>query len=159
MNDSTRPPLPVSATALVRALAVAEVEALVLRGCSAGAAVRQVAGRDRVELDGRPLRVSVRSLQRWRAAWAAGGLAALEPQPRTRIATSQALSSELVTFVRTEKQRDARASVPELVRRARERGVIPVDLKVDRSTVWRACRRMGLPTRVRPHKRDGDTRR
>ena len=159
MNDSTRPPLPVSATALMRALAVAEAEALVLRGYSAGAAVRQVAGGDRVDLNGRPLRVSVRTLQRWRAAWAAGGLAALEPQPRTRSATSQALSSELVTFVRTEKQRDARASVPELVRRARERGIIPVDLKIDRTTVWRACRRMGLPTRVRPHKRDGDTRR
>ena len=82
------PPLPVSATALMRALAVAEAEALVLRGYSAGAAVRQVAGGDRVDLNGRPLRVSVRTLQRWRAAWAAGGLAALEPQPRTRIATS-----------------------------------------------------------------------
>ena len=159
MNDSTRPPLPASATALVRALAVAEVEALVLRGYAAGAAVRHVVGSDRVDLNGRPLRVSVRTLQRWRAAWAAGGLAALEPQPRTRIATSQALSSGLVTFVRTEKQRDARASVPEMVRRARERGIIPVDLKIDRTTVWRACRRMGLPTRMRPHKRDGDTRR
>ena len=46
-----------------------------------------------------------------------------------------------------------------LVRRARERGIIPVDLKIDRTTVWRACRRMGLPTRLRPHKREGDTRR
>ena len=90
---------------------------------------------------------------------AAGAVSDLEPQPRTRIATSQALSSELVTFVRTERQRDARASVPELVRRARERGIIPVDLEIDRTTVWRACRRMGLPTRQRPHKRDGDTRR
>ena len=45
----TRPPLPVSATALVlRYSAVSEVEALVLRGYPAGAAVRHVAGRDRV---------------------------------------------------------------------------------------------------------------
>ena len=94
MNDSSRPPLPVSATALVRFLVVAEVEALVLRGCPAGAAVRQVARRDRVDLDGRPLRVSVRTLQRWRTAWAAAGLAALEPQSRTRTATSLALSPE-----------------------------------------------------------------
>ena len=54
MNDSTRPRLLVSATVLVRALAVAEVEALVLRGYSAGAAVRHVAGGDRVDLKGRP---------------------------------------------------------------------------------------------------------
>ena len=31
--------------------------------------------------------------------------------------------------------------------------------KIDRTTVWRACRRIGLPTRQRPHKREGDTRR
>lgn len=159
MNDSSRPPLAVSATALVRSLVVSEVEALVLSGCPAGAAVRQVAGRNRVDLHGRPLRVSVRTLQRWRAAWAGGGLAALEPQSRTRTATSLALSPQLITFVRTEKQRDARASVPELVRRARERGIIPADARIDRTTVWRACQRMGLPTRQRPHQREADTRR
>ena len=159
MSDSTRPPLPVSASALLRYSVVAEVEALVLRGWPAGAAVRHVACAPRVDLAGRPVRVSVRTLQRWRAAWASGSLAALEPRPRPRTTTSQALSAELVTFLHTEKRRDARASVPELVRRARERGIIPVDLEIDRTTVWRACRRMGLPTRLRPHKREADTRR
>ena len=62
-------------------------------------------------------------------------------------------------FLFTEKQRDPRASAPELVRRARALGIIPVDLKIDRTTVWRACRRMSLPPRRRPHKREGDTRR
>ncbi len=156
MNDSQRPPLPVSATALQRYLVVAEVEALVLRGWRPGAAVRHVAGADHRDLDGP---VSVRSLQRWRAAWAAGNLAALEPQQRTRTATSLALSGELVAFLNSEKQRDPRASVPELVRRARELGIVSVDGKIDRTTVWRACRRMGLPTRQRPHKREGDMRR
>ena len=160
MNDSQRPPLPVSATALQRYLVVAEVEALMLRGWRPGAAVRHVAGTDHRDLDGRPVPVSVRSLQRWRAAWAAGNLAALEPQQRTRTATSVALSGELVAFLNSEKQRDPRASVPELVRRARELGIVSVDDgKIDRTTVWRACRRMGLPTRQRPHKREGDMRR
>ncbi len=159
MNDSSRPPLPISATALLRYLVIAEMEALVLRGWPAGAAVRKVARAPRIDLDGRPVRISVRTLQRWRAAWASGRLAALEPQPRTRTETSLALSPQLVTFLRTEKQRDVRASVPELVRRARERGIIPVDAKIDRTTVWRACRRMGLPTRQRPHKHEADTRR
>ena len=159
MNDSSRPPLPVSATSLLRYSVVAEVEAMVLGGWPAGAAVRHVAGADRVDLDGRPVRISVRTLQRWRAAWASGKLAALEPRQRTRTTTSQALSVELVAFLRTEKRCDPRASAPELVRRARERGIVPADLKIDRTTVWRACRRMGLPTRRRPHKREGDTRR
>ena len=84
---------------------------------------------------------------------AAGTVSDLEPQPRIRIANSQALSSELVTFVRTEKQRDARASVPELVRRARERSIIPVDLKIDRTRCgapaggW-GCRRASDRTSV-----------
>ena len=71
MNDSSRPPLPVSATSLLRYSVVAEVEALVLRGWPAGAAVRHVAGADRVDrvdLDGRLVHISVRTLQRWRAA-------------------------------------------------------------------------------------------
>ena len=114
---------------------------------------------DRVDLDGRLVRISVRTLQRWRAAWASGKLAALEPRQRTRTTTSQALSVELVAFLRTEKRCDPRASAPELVRRARERGIVPVDQKIDRTSVWRACRRLGLPTRQRPHKREGDTRR
>ena len=159
MNDSSRPPLPASATALLRYSVVAEVEALVLGGWPAGAAVRRVAGADCVDLDGRPVRISVRTLQRWRAAWATGKLAALEPRQRTRTTTSQALSPKLVAFLHTEKQRDPRASAPELVRRARARGIVPADAKIDRTTVWRACRRMGLPTRQRPHKHEGDTRR
>lgn len=159
MNDSTRPPLPVSTTALLRYSVVCEVEALVLRGCPEGAAVRRVARRDHADLDGRPVRVSVRTLQRWRAAWVRGKLAALEPQQRTRTTTSVALSPHLVEFLRTEKQRDPRASAPELVRRARARGIVPVDARIDRTTVWRACRRLGLPTRRRPHKREADLRR
>ena len=116
MNDSSRPPLPVSASALLRYSVVAEVEALVLGGWPAAAAVRHVAGADRVDrvdLDGRPVRISVRTLQRWRAAWASGKLAGLEPRQRTRTTTSQALSVELVAFLRTEKRCDPRASAPD----------------------------------------------
>ncbi|MFH1465822.1 MAG: hypothetical protein ABIO70_15655, partial [Pseudomonadota bacterium] len=103
--------------------------------------------------------MSVRTLQRWRAAYAAGGLEALEPGSRKRTLTSVALSEALVAFLRAEKERDPRASVPELLRRARARGLVPAGLPVDRTTVWRACRRMGLPTRPRPSKREGDMRR
>jgi hypothetical protein len=69
------------------------------------------------------------------------------------------LSEALIAFFRDEKHRDPRASVPELLRRARVRGIIAEDLPIDRSTAWRACRRMGLPTRARPSKREADMRR
>ena len=167
MNNSNRsnPSTPSSAAlpagrqALLRYAVLSQVEALILSGCKPGAAVREVAARDHLDPQGRPVRVSVRTLQRWRAAWAKGGMSALEPEPRTRTETSLTLSPELIAFLKTEKARDPRASVPELLRRARQRGVVPEDLPLNRTTAWRACRRMELPTRPRPTKREGDMRR
>ncbi|MDP2958881.1 MAG: hypothetical protein Q8N53_20825 [Longimicrobiales bacterium] len=162
MNDTPRPagpPAAPSSEALLRYSLLAQVETLVLGGWGAGAAVREVAGWEHAHLDGRTVRFSVRTLQRWRAAYARGGFEALAPRSRRRTETSLVLSDALVAFLRTEKERDPRASVPELLRRARVKGILPADLAVDRSTAWRACRRMDLPTRARPSKREGDTRR
>lgn len=159
MNETPRPPASPSSEALLRYSVLAQVEALVLAGWGAKAAVREVAGREHARPDGRTVRVSARTIQRWRAAYARGGLEALEPGSRKRTETSVVLPEALVAFLGAEKQRDPRASVPELIRRARVRGVLPADLPVDRTTAWRACRRMGLPTRARPSKREGDMRR
>ncbi|MEW6756044.1 MAG: hypothetical protein AB1505_34460 [Candidatus Latescibacterota bacterium] len=159
MSDAHRPPSAPSSQALLRYAVLAQVEALILGGTPVSAAVRQVAGRDHADLDGRPVRVSQRTIQRWRAAYADGGPAALEPKDRTRTATSVVLSEALVAFLRAEKDTDPRASIPELLRRARARGIVPEDLPVDRTTLWRACRRMDLATRARPSKREGDSRR
>jgi len=166
MNDMPRPAGPAdpataapSSEALLRYSVLAQIEALILGGWGAGAALREVAGREHARLDGRAVRLSVRTLQRWRAAYAAGGFEGLAPRSRKRTDTSLALSEELVAFLRTEKEQDPRASVPELLRRARVKGILPSGLAVDRTTVWRACRRMDLPTRARPSKREGDTRR
>ena len=155
-----------SPVALLRYSVLAQVEALVLGGWRVSAAVREAAGRLHARLNDTDVRavsdyrVSERTIQRWRAAYAAGGLGALEPKSRRRTETSLVLSEELVAFLRSEKKLDPRASVPELLRRARLRGIVPDDLLVDRTTVWRACRRMGLATRARTDtKREGDTRR
>jgi transposase len=157
-SDPFLPSAP-SRAALLRYSVLSQVEALILSGWKAGAAVRAVAAREHAHPDGRPVRVSVRTIQRWRAAYARGGVVALEPASRRRTRTSVALSHSLVAFLQAEKQRDPRASVPELLRRARVRGIVPEDLPLDRTTAWRACRRMGLPTRHRPSKREADTRR
>ncbi|MQG59511.1 MAG: transposase [SAR202 cluster bacterium] len=159
MNDQYRPPLSVSPQALMRYSILAQLEALLLSGSSPNDAVSKIAGQEHAYPDGRPVRVSVRTLQRWRSAYASGGIEALVPRSRKRTETSMTLSEALVAFFRDEKHHDPRASVPELLRRARVRGIIAEDLPVDRSTAWRACRRMGLPTRARPSKREGDMRR
>ena len=159
MNDPHRPLPPASSEALLRYTVLAQVEALLLGGWPLGEAVREVAERKHMYPDGRPVHISVRTLQRWRAAYRAGDFAALQPRSRPRTETSLALSEALIDFLRTEKQADPRASVPELLRRAEQQGIIGSALSVDRTTVWRACRRMGLPTRPRPSKHEGDMRR
>lgn len=162
---TTMPPLPVppSSKALLRYSVLAQVEALILEGWGAGAAVREVAGREHARPDshpdGHPVRVSVRTIQRWRAAYAQAGIRGLEPASRRRTETSLVLDDAFLAFLRAEKTSDPRASVPELIRRARVRGVVAPDLPLDRTTVWRACRRMELATRPRPSKREGDMRR
>jgi hypothetical protein len=159
MNDPHRPLPAASAEALLRYTVLAQLEALLLGGWAPGEAVREVADRTHAHPDGRQVRISVRTVQRWRAAYVRGNLRALEPRSRMRTDTSVALSEALIDFLRTEKRRDPRASVPELVRRAEQRGIIDCARAVDRTTVWRACRRMELPTRARPSKGEGDMRR
>ena len=159
MNTMPPPSVPPSSEALLRYSVLAQVEALILGGWGASAAVREVAGREHAHPDGGVVRVSVRTIQRWRTAYREGGIGGLEPASRKRTDTSVVLDEELVAFLKAENKRDPRASVPELIRRARVRAVVPEDLPLDRTTVWRACRRMGLTTRVRPSKREGDMRR
>ncbi len=157
MNESPRPPVQPSAEALLRYSILAQVEALLVGGCRAAAAVREVAARQHADPAGRAVRVSARTIQRWRAAYTESGIAGLEPKSRKRTDTSEVLNETLIAFFKTEKESDPRASVPELIRRARERGILHGP--IDRTTVWRVCRRMGLPTRLRPTKREGDIRR
>jgi hypothetical protein len=83
-HRTPHPPSAPSAVALRRYAVLAQVEALRLGGWPVPTAVRQVAGRTHADADGRAVPVSVRTLQRWRAAYAVGGLAALEPKDRTR---------------------------------------------------------------------------
>ena len=159
MNNTHKLPRSPSPDALFRYLVLGQVESLVCSGWSSAKAVRAVAERDHVRLDGIIRTVSARTIRRWRRDFADTGMAALTPAVRTRTETSVVLPDDLVEFLRSERAIDLRASVPELIRRARERGVIPVDLPVDRTTAWRCFRRMGLSTRHRPSKREADTRR
>lgn len=151
----------VSAEALFRFRVVSEVLTEAMRGQARGLgwAVKVVASRSHTERDGGARKVSPRTLYRWVAAYERGGLSALEPAERKRVATSAVLSETLVAFLREEKGTDPLASVPELLERARERGKLGRLEAVDRATVWRALVRMGLPTRRRPTKHEGDTRR
>lgn len=148
------------AEALFRHQVVSRVLALELGGAVRADAVREVAGGEHFDSNEVLRRVSVRTLYRWMAAYGEGeGFESLAPAARKKTETSVVLPEAFIDFIRNEKETDSRASAPELIRRAEICEVIPASHDISRSTVWRACKRMGLPMRRRPQKHEGDMRR
>jgi transposase InsO family protein len=117
------------------------------------AAIAEVLAIERQDLTGRSRRPSERTVYRWLAAYRSGGVSALEPRPRQRITTSNALSEAMLRYLKAQKLLDSVASIPEIIRRAEEGGIVSPG-EVSRTSVWRACRRMGLPLR-RPRAKAG----
>lgn len=157
-KKSPRTPLVLSPDALFRFQIVSAVKARELSGQGIDAAVREVAAQPHWTIAGAHKTAAVRSIYRWLAELDHDGLGGLETAQPER-AISLALPGPLVDFLATEKGEDRYASVPELIRRARVRGVIGPAERVDRTSVWRACTRLGLPLRRVPAKREADQRR
>ena len=77
-----------SASALFRYNVVAQVEARVLAGEPVSVVVREVAARAHLcSAESGVKTVSTRSIHRWRKAYAAGGIAALETRSRPKTQT------------------------------------------------------------------------
>lgn len=159
-NDSRLHVAP-CAEALFRYQLVSVVHAAVARGQKLGVAVADVASRNHLDLTGNARHVSCRSLYRWLAAFDRRGFAALEPAVRPAALHSLVLPAAFVEFLVREKGQDPDASIPELIRRARETGIVEFGRSVDRTTVYRECKRLGLylSRRKRRHASDRDTRR
>lgn len=153
-----RTPLVLSPEALFRYQIVSAVKARELSGQGTDAAVREVAAQHHLTLVGEQKTCAVRSIYRWLAELDRDGLSGIETAQPER-AISRVLPEPLVDFLAKEKDEDRYASVPELIRRARERGVIGPHERADRTSVWRACVRLGLPLRRVPAKHEADKRR
>ena len=155
----SRKSLQISPEALWRYQWVAQIETRVLAGETLAQAIAAVRAHSRLDPRGRERRPSARTLYRWLAAYRESDVAGLEPREHPRIETSRALSSELLDLLRTAKLADPELSVPDLIDLARQQGVLGAEEPICRTTVWRACRRMGLPlTRVQALE-SADTRR
>ncbi len=146
-----------SPLALFRYRVLSQAIARELRGESRPAAIRAVVAAVHVGPNERPCRVSERSVYRWLAIYRKGGLCALEPATRT--GGPKILSAELLAFFEQEKTSDPLGSVPELIRRARARGLVDADEPICRTTVWRGLQRMDVDTRRRKAPKTRDCRR
>lgn len=144
---------------LFRFQVVSQVLVRQATGLSRAEAVRGAAAQVFPAPDQTLRQVSARTIYRWLAAFEHGDYPALVPAARKQTDTSLVLPRRLCDFLRREKKDDPRASVPELILRARVRGIVTPDTPIDRVTVWRACKRMGLPMGKRKRLRDRDCRR
>lgn len=160
MPKTSKPPKAhASPDELLRCQLVAELRSKLDGGQHLESAVTEIAARTHFVIQtGEAVSVTRRSLYRWLSKFKLGGWDALRTQPRKE-PRYQALPTALLDFLREEKKVDRYASVPELLRRARELAVIGLEDDIDRVTVWRACARLGLPLRRVPGKREIDSRR
>jgi putative transposase len=149
----------VSPQALLRYQMLAQLRARVLGGQTPAEAIREIKHLTLYDHHGQRLKLSERSLYRWQRLYEEEGLTGLEPKMRRGSEGSHVLSAEFLTFLKTEKELDPEASVPELIRRARTEGVITVDESICRTSVWRTCRRLGLPLHSAHKKKTQDMRR
>jgi transposase InsO family protein len=151
--------LSISGEALFRFAVLSQVLAKTGQGEDRADAVAAVAALKHADTSGSKRKVSDRSIYRWLSAYEKGGIAGLEPAHRARSRTSQVLPEALLDFLMLEKQQDDSASIPELIRRAREHGVVKPAEAVERSTVYRVLKRRGLRMTRRRRAKDRDSRR
>lgn len=132
-------------TSIDRYTAVAQVLAKVAGGMTFSRAVRAVSKAPIRCLNGRILRPSVRTLQRWVANYQAGGISALAPKSRRSSEPSHSLSSDFLRHLVKTKTSDPDASIPEVIRQARVLEIVAEGEEISRVSVWRAAKRLNLP--------------
>jgi transposase InsO family protein len=160
MDDQIPTPLvPPSPEALFRYTVLSQVIARELGGEPRAKAITAVAAQSHPTLEGTLRQVSTRSLYRWLAAFEPHGFEGLVRKTRTPLGGSLVLDPGLLAFCEDQKRDDPYASVPELIRRARQLQLIGPREPLDRTTLWRALQRKGLDTRRRHAPKARDCRR
>jgi transposase InsO family protein len=149
---------PFSTEALFRYQVVSLVRARMLGGVRRVTAVAEVAGLGHATSEGELRKVCARSVYRWLAAYERDGFGGLEDKPRKPGSTSRVLPARLLEFLAESRKKDRDASIPELLGRAVEHGILSPSSSVDRTTVFRALVRLGVATARTKKARDRDMR-
>ena len=146
-----------STEAMFRYLAVCQVLTGIRSGQSQAQVIRSVASRNHPSFDGGLRRISARSLYRWCASFREQGLAGLEPASRSPAKSSLVIPDPLVAFAAAQKEQDPWVSVPEIIERAAQYGIIHPEKSIHRTTLYRVLKRTGVPVERRKQvaRRDG----
>jgi len=159
-NNFEKLPPEASDEALFRYQIVSQTLSREQRGETRAEAIGAVTTQDHWTIRGGSRRIIPRTLYRWLAAFKKGGFSALEPESRCRTQSSIVLPESLLGFFKEQKRQDPRASIPELINRAQTLHLFDQRERVERTTVWRSLRRMGVDTtRAKTPKKDRDCRR
>ena len=159
MNRKKSSKVSFSPVALFRYQVVSLVLSWMLSGWPRSEAVWRAAEMTHPCFDGRTRKVSPRTIYRWLSDYKAKGIAGLEPTARLKNQGSEVLSEEFLAFLIRQKDDDPKTSLPELIRRARELGIVDANECVNRTTVWRTCKRLGVSVQRRRKQPERDTRR
>lgn len=131
---------------LFRYLVLSELLARERQGATRSAACAAIAGEKQMDPQGNQRSVSVRTLYRWLNRYDKDGFIGIQPKVRQTEVGSRVISKTLLDFFKQQKEDDPKTSIPELIRRAKELGLIADIEQVDRSTLWRNLKRMGVDT-------------
>ena len=148
-----------SGEVLFRFRVISLVEGFLFQGFNYHGAVHRAADMPHFTITGEMRRVSIRTVYRWMAAYRSGGVSGLEPNRKQSGIISCVYTNEFLSFLKMEKELDQEASVPELIKRARESGIVSFDARIDRTTVYRTLLRMGYSMKRRKKQRGRDSRR
>ena len=131
--------------ALFRFSVVSKVRALALTGVPLATAVREISSIGHENLDDIVVSVSQRSLYRWYAEFQSSGFPALIGKSKRGKLPSRVLSEGFLNFLRVEKTKDPKISIPSIIKKARASNIVGHHLRIDRVTVLRTAKRMKLP--------------
>lgn len=149
----------VSPEALFRYQVISQVLVRERNGEFRAQAVQAVASISHINPYGQLQKVSQRSIYRWVAAFEAQGFAGLLSKERVRRQDSLVIDQPMLDFFKIQKTADPQVSVPELIRRAKQLGMIKANEQISRVTVWRTLNRMGIDTTHRKAPANRDCRR
>lgn len=149
-----------SKQALFRYSVLSQVLSRILAGETRAEAIRHVAAIRHATFDGSLRTASLRGLYRWLAAYERGGVEALDEEGR-RSSKDKDLPIPLafVEFLKKQKDLDPKASIPEIIDRAKLLGILDPRKEIDRTTVWRVAKRMKIPVIRRKSAKTRDARR